>query len=653
MRENFIERPYKNEKEGAIAYVQELLKQAREDRRSEDVDKLGNLVRLLNTKKYGLVWEEHAEWVEEEMKTKIPVFVEDETKKIVGNPDSENYNFLLEGDNLHCLHLLQKTHRGKIDIIYIDPPYNTENSLTYNDTRIGESDSYRHSKWLSFMDRRLRHAQELLSEQGIIFISIDDNEGYNLKVLADEIFNESNFMGSFSVTKAEGGGQAKHIVKGHDFVLIYAKNLETAKPLGKSKDVRGKTFEKDGEIYWIQEDAYRKIFGQYGNLHYEEILDYRDQKFKDDIDRKINNGEIILLDKGEEGHVLGKVRKLSNDYSKYHSVLKQLNADGKTELLAFGLDAEFDYPKPVNLIKELISGAAFLRAGKLTVLDFFAGSGTTGQAVMEFIKETSRADINFILCTNNEISSKQKLKFVQSLGYLKDYKISANTSDSAIDKKINNELSKHHLTLDDLAQTYQEEYNTYGICQSVTYPRLKKINSGFKWARKGKKILYKKKLTEKNLTLVDKFLSDIEKIKEKEGYEEYKVKMDDTGCLILEADIKEDEVYNPIPFNLKYFRTHFVVKEEFPDVTLEYELLNYVTPLVELEFGVDISNPKVQVILSEEQLDNMNESDFMENSSLFFHPEIFFDAEQERILRDKNITKQEIPNYYFGKDMWS
>ncbi|WP_372544230.1 hypothetical protein [Streptococcus mutans] len=96
-----------------------------------------------------------------------------------------------------------------------------------------------------------------------------------------------------------------------------------------------------------------------------------------------------------------------------------------------------------------------------------------------------------------------------------------------------------------------------------------------------------------------------------------------------------------------------MVKEEFPDVTLEYELLNYVTPLVELEFGVDISNPKVQVILSEDQLDEMDESDFVENSTLFFHPEIFFDAKQESILREKNITKQEIPHYYFGKDIWS
>ncbi|EMC46555.1 Site-specific DNA-methyltransferase (adenine- specific) [Streptococcus mutans 24] len=189
MSQDFNERPRKNEKDGAITYVQELLKQAREDRRNEDVDKLENLVRLLNTKKYGLVWEEHAELVEEEMKTKIPVFVEDETKKIVGNPDSEDYNFLLEGDNLHSLHLLKKTHAGKIDVIYIDPPYNTGNKdFIYNDKIVDKNDGYSHSKWLSFMSKRLELARELMSNSGLIFISIDNNEQAQLKLLCDSVF---------------------------------------------------------------------------------------------------------------------------------------------------------------------------------------------------------------------------------------------------------------------------------------------------------------------------------------------------------------------------------------------------------------------------------------------------------------------------------
>ena len=153
MSSNFIERPRKNEKDEAIEYVKTLLERAREDSCREDISKLEDIINLLQTKKYGLVWEEHAEIVEEEMKTKIPVFIEDETKKIVKNFDSENYNFLLEGDNLHSLHLLEKTHLGRIDVIYIDPPYNTGNKdFIYNDRLIDKTDGYRHSKWVSFFN---------------------------------------------------------------------------------------------------------------------------------------------------------------------------------------------------------------------------------------------------------------------------------------------------------------------------------------------------------------------------------------------------------------------------------------------------------------------------------------------------------------------
>lgn len=132
--EKFNERPYQSEKEEVLDYIRILMEQARRDSKLEDIPKLEKLLELVDSKRYGLVWEEHAEWVDEEMKTKIPVFIEDETKKIVENIDSENYNFLLEGDNLHSLHLLEKTHAGRIDVIYIDPPYNTgKKDFVFND----------------------------------------------------------------------------------------------------------------------------------------------------------------------------------------------------------------------------------------------------------------------------------------------------------------------------------------------------------------------------------------------------------------------------------------------------------------------------------------------------------------------------------------
>ncbi|MEG0799547.1 MAG: DNA methyltransferase, partial [Bacilli bacterium] len=133
-------------------------------------------------KKYGLIWEEHEERVDKELKNQIPTFEEDKEKGILSNPD-DKFNFLLEGDNLH---LLEKTHKEKIDVIYIDPPYNTGNEdFVYNDKIIDGLDGYKHSKWLSFMEKRLRIAHELLSKEGVIFISIDDNEQAQLKLLCD------------------------------------------------------------------------------------------------------------------------------------------------------------------------------------------------------------------------------------------------------------------------------------------------------------------------------------------------------------------------------------------------------------------------------------------------------------------------------------
>src|SRR3712207_4868670 len=120
------------------------------------------------------------------LKDNIPVFTEEEEKKIVANEEKE-FNFLLEGDNLHSLKLLEKTHKGLIDVIYIDPPYNRgKNDFRYNDDYIVKEDGYRHSKWLSFMSERLIIAKELLNDKGLIFISIDDNEVAQLRLLMDE-----------------------------------------------------------------------------------------------------------------------------------------------------------------------------------------------------------------------------------------------------------------------------------------------------------------------------------------------------------------------------------------------------------------------------------------------------------------------------------
>lgn len=155
-------------RERMLAFLQTLKAQHTDD---DSLMALGEIEKELKAKKYGLVWEEHEEEVDVKMRTHIPVFTVDEGMEIDGDPSSERFNFLLEGDNLHSLRLLEKTHRGRIDVIYIDPPYNTGKSFTYADKTVESSDAFRHSKWLSFMRERLSIASKLLSDKGVIFIS--------------------------------------------------------------------------------------------------------------------------------------------------------------------------------------------------------------------------------------------------------------------------------------------------------------------------------------------------------------------------------------------------------------------------------------------------------------------------------------------------
>ncbi|HFI0015366.1 TPA: site-specific DNA-methyltransferase [Streptococcus suis] len=561
MPENFIERPRKNEKDDAIQYVKSLLTQAREDNRNEDIEKLEELVRLLHTKKYGLVWEEHAEIVEEEMKTKIPVFVEDAGRKIVGNPDSEDYNFLLEGDNLHSLHLLEKTHSGKIDVIYIDPPYNTGNKdFIYNDKIVDKTDGYSHSKWLSFMSKRLEIARNLLSDKGVIFISIDDNEQAQLKLLCDEIFGQQNFIAQMAWEKKKKPSFLnKNLGSKFEYILCYSKNRDYSIPFSVDLTEKGKKYPlnnagnsamtltfppnsvdfsmPDGIIEAqdmsagnikteLKNDVYikggrnRNAFALYGEWRYSQSK----------LDEIIQNNEKLSISKVpfRPNH-----HKQGGEIKKMHDLLTQnyydvgTNEDASSELVKLVGNNIFSFPKPSKLISFLVKATTYNNKN-CTILDFFAGSGTTGHAVAQLNREDG-GNRKYILCTNNENK----------------------------------------------------------IAEEVTYKRLNNIQSD-------------------------------------------------------------------LPHNLKYFKTDFVDKTEFPDFTLESELLKYITPLVELEFGIDISNPSVQIILTEEHLEALLQNhELQAGATLFIHPDVFLDTKEQEQLSELQITLQEIPDYFFGKELWS
>ena len=376
---------------------------------------------------YGLRWMDVPEAFDEKTENAVPI-LEEVKEKAITSEDGKPTHILIEGDNYHALTCLNYTHKGAIDVIYIDPPYNTgSDGFVYKDKRVLDKfpdgttvptdHPLRHSYWLSFMHKRLQLAKNLLSKRGVIFISIDDNEQANLKLLCDQVFGEKNIVASFCVIRAEGGGMAKQIIKGHDYCYVYAKDISIFTPLGKPKDIRGKIIEREGIRYWIQEDWLRKEFGKYGNCHYEELLEYKSIEQKKAIDEGLKTGEYVLIPKSNGMHIIGKLRRIDQDSSKFYSILKHLNKDGVNELKDMLIP--FDYPKPLSLIHELIQGSTLFNPHS-TILDFFAGSGTTMHATMQ-LNEEDGGHRQCILVTNNENQICEKVTYERNRRVMQGY----------------------------------------------------------------------------------------------------------------------------------------------------------------------------------------------------------------------------------------
>lgn len=645
-----VSKQHRDELLEKISKIREFIANSKADKNTRNLlQYLNEITKDIKGKKYGLVFEEHREAIDEKLDTHIPVLVE-EKKLVIDNGGEQN--FLIEGDNLAALKLLEKTHKRRIDVIYIDPPYNTENSLTYDDTRVGIDDEFRHSKWLSFMYERLSLARKILAKEGVIMVSIDDNEAYQLKILMDEIFTENNCMGIFAVIKAEGGGMAKYLVKGHDLLLVYARDISKVKPLAKDKDIRGKRIIIDDVEYWIQEDAIRETFGQYGNLYYENILEKRGKEFKKQIDEGIKNNEYILVPKEKGKTIIGKLRRVDSDYSKFYSVIKHLNADGVETLATMGLENYFDYPKPVSLLKEIIKGATFFK-NKSIILDFFAGSGTTAQAVLELNKEDSKKR-SFILCTNNEVSARQKLSFIQSHGMLNDYEPNKQTTENAIEKKIYAEFDNGKEGFEKFVKKNFKEYDSLGICKFVTYPRIKNILKGYKSKIPEEKVLYDKKITKNNYLKTNDFNEEILSIIEREklSKDACQIKLTNDCRLQLTEKTKANAMYDAHPGSLKYFRIDYVPISDKLYYEYADELLFHIRELVELENGINFSNnSEIAIILTDSEMEKFVE-DNKKNKSLdvkkiYRGHNVLLSNAQATFLKKHNIKVNVIPDYYY------
>lgn len=422
----------------------------------EDLEKriieLESKLKFLN--KYGLVWdkEDTKEDVVLHCENNIPLLVQEEDKKIICN-EGEN-NILIEGDNYHALTALNFVAKETIDIIYIDPPYNTgHNDFSYNDKFVDKEDCYRHSKWLNMISKRLVLAKELLKKDGIIFISIDDKEQANLKLLCDSIFGENNFITNFCWEKTQHFGRQKiNYYSNCEYILCYAKKLfnndngslkellvEKVKtdlidaPLFNASNKENiLTFKKGTVKFNLKDGTYKTSKNESyllikpviikNSLNANDlILKFKSRWSQKTIDEEINKGTTFWIKSDgfaiRTVYHLGKTTNESPKQLIFTNTNNHLcsinrfktkvgvNEEGSNELSNIITQNIFSYPKPVSLIKYLLSlyynYDLKQHNNNFTVLDFFAGSGTTGQAVMELNKEDG-GHRKFILCTNNE-----------------------------------------------------------------------------------------------------------------------------------------------------------------------------------------------------------------------------------------------------------
>jgi len=374
------------------------------------------LALLRQHKKYGLVWEDKPEDVEERLREELPVLREVKERFIPSDdPDAPNH-ILIEGDNLEALMALSYTHEGKVDVIYIDPPYNTGNKdFVYNDSFVDSEDSFRHSKWLSFMSKRLKIAKRLLSDKGVIFISIDDNEQAQLKLLCDEIFLGSNFLGNVIWEKTDSPRMdVKGFTVRHDYILVYANNNFILKRIAPEEvPEHYSKIDDSGRKYYLKplrlmgghksDSLYYGIEAPDGTIVYPMETNgdkgcwrWSKTKYEDEIER-------IEWIKGKKGWSANFRIYADNLTPTPVSTVWPFDKVGstrtaKTELSNVVQQSVFSYPKPSSLISFIEKIASDKDS---IILDFFAGSGTTLHATMQLNAEDG-GHRQCILVTNNE-----------------------------------------------------------------------------------------------------------------------------------------------------------------------------------------------------------------------------------------------------------
>jgi len=440
-------------------------------RLQKEIARLKNSVKK---RRYGLVWMDAPEVFEDDFENKLPILKEIPDLAIK-NDDGKPTHILIEGDNYHALTCLNYTHKGKIDVIYIDPPYNTgSDGFRYKDKRIidkfpdgtevPKDHPFRHSYWLSFMRKRLELAKELLKEEGVIFISIDDNEFAQLKLLCDDIFDGKNFISCLpTIMNLKGNNDQFGFSGTHEYTLVYSKKKNLCKlndfslddedlekwdedEIGfykKGANIKATSYESNREdrpkmyypflydkklnvITTITKEEADRIYDKKSNSFNDKYVNdlkkkYEEEEFVFVLPMKPDGSfgrwvwgysqntinklktEVIVSENGRGVNIYKKIRPSIGDIpTKRPKTLfykpEYSSSNGTAQIKDLFGKRIFENPKPLELIKDFICIGGNKES---IILDFFAGSGTTGHAILKLNTEDNESR-QFILVTNNE-----------------------------------------------------------------------------------------------------------------------------------------------------------------------------------------------------------------------------------------------------------
>ncbi len=645
----------KNKRDKILNYLNEIKSSTNDIKVKANINEVQSFI---TENKYGLVFEKHSEIVFEELAKNIPVFKADSMREILNN-DLTTSNFLLEGDNLQSLYLLNKTHKNSVDVIYIDPPYNNgSRDWKYNNDFVDKNDGYRHSKWLSMMNERLRLSKKLLKREGVLICAIDENELATLTLLLEDVFGTDYRIDTVCIIHNPRGVQGDNFSYTNEYALfVYKKGLKvienkeileeeivfsqfrnwgTESLRTDARNCFYPVYVKDGKIvgcgpvspndFHPKQTVFDEKIGIYSVYpidinNVERKWRYAFQTFKEIL-------PFLKAKKTDSGWEI----EIGKNYATYKTVWTNkkydANENGTKIINDMVPNNDFDFPKSLYNVYDCLY-AVIKNKPNAVVLDFFAGSGTTGHAVL-LMNSIIGGKRKFILCTNNDVGDEKEKEFL---------------------KKHPN-LSKEGL-INKNSIEYLEYEEKYGIARSITFPRIKSAINGYVSNNGSKTIIFEEKLSvgtllkkEKNEQLIQKIDAVIKA--KSSSYNTIKTVVEEDSIRLYGLNDKQEKVKG-LGGNLIYLKTSFIKKYSNTD-DLSSSLMPYVYDLLCLKFMEKID--KSLILFSDEDVEKLlaNLKKY-KGKSVFLSPFVLMDDDDKEKIINTQIRIVSIPVSLFEKEL--